>query len=58
MSTPHRQELLDFQMNDSNFMKMIWMSQSLAKKLHKANRSAMTAVMAFTDLDFTVSPEQ
>ena len=25
MSTPHRQELLDFQMNDSNFMKMIRM---------------------------------
>ncbi|KAF9228528.1 hypothetical protein BS17DRAFT_851719 [Gyrodon lividus] len=25
MSSPHRQELLDFQMNDSNFMKMICM---------------------------------
>jgi hypothetical protein len=25
MSSPHRQELLDFQMNDSNFMKMIHM---------------------------------
>ncbi|KIO00639.1 hypothetical protein M404DRAFT_152145, partial [Pisolithus tinctorius Marx 270] len=23
MTSPHRQELLDFQMNDSNFMKMI-----------------------------------
>ncbi|KAF8430922.1 hypothetical protein L210DRAFT_3508110 [Boletus edulis BED1] len=43
MSTPHRQELLDFQMNDSNFMKMIRMSQSLARKLRKANRSAATA---------------
>jgi hypothetical protein len=28
MSSPHRQELLDFQMNDSNFMKMIRMSMS------------------------------
>ncbi|KAI6014592.1 hypothetical protein BKA83DRAFT_89023 [Pisolithus microcarpus] len=25
MSSPHQQELLDFQMNDSNFMKMIWL---------------------------------
>ncbi|KIO10980.1 hypothetical protein M404DRAFT_128226, partial [Pisolithus tinctorius Marx 270] len=24
MTSPHHQELLDFQMNDSNFMKMIW----------------------------------
>ncbi|KAF8431016.1 hypothetical protein L210DRAFT_3310469, partial [Boletus edulis BED1] len=45
-------------MNDSNFMKMIQMSQSLARKLRKANRSAATAVTAFTDLDSTVSPEQ
>ena len=27
MSSPHRQELLDFQMNDSNFMKMIRMGE-------------------------------
>src|SRR5271163_1553558 len=27
MSTPHRQECLDYQMNDSNFMKMIRMSE-------------------------------
>lgn len=27
MSAPHRQELLDFQMNDSNFMKMIRMGK-------------------------------
>ena len=25
MATPHRQELLDFQMNDNNFLKMVWM---------------------------------
>lgn len=29
MSAPHRQELLDFQMNDSNFMKMIRMGWHL-----------------------------
>ncbi|KAG2047807.1 hypothetical protein BDR06DRAFT_976453 [Suillus hirtellus] len=28
MSTPHRQECLDYQMNDCNFMKMIWMAWS------------------------------
>ena len=28
MVTPHRQEMLDFQMNDSNFVKMIRMRES------------------------------
>jgi len=27
MATPHRQELLDFQMNDNNFLKMVWMHE-------------------------------
>ena len=31
MTSSHRQELLDFQMNDSNFMKMIRMSESESK---------------------------
>ena len=29
MTSPHRQELLDFQMNDSNFMKMIRMGMEI-----------------------------
>ncbi|KAI6111367.1 hypothetical protein F5141DRAFT_1063661 [Pisolithus sp. B1] len=33
MTSPHCQELLDFQMNDSNFMKMIWMISSLSQKV-------------------------
>ncbi|KAI6096047.1 hypothetical protein F5141DRAFT_1067903 [Pisolithus sp. B1] len=33
MTLLHRQELLDFQMNDSNFMKMICMISSLLQKL-------------------------
>ena len=33
MSTPHRQECLDFQMNDCNFMKMIRMGKS-ASRVH------------------------
>jgi len=28
MVTPHRQEMLDFQMNDSNFLKMVRMRES------------------------------
>ncbi|KIK30870.1 hypothetical protein PISMIDRAFT_86912, partial [Pisolithus microcarpus 441] len=29
MTSPHHQELLDFQMNNSNFMKMIWMGMDI-----------------------------
>ncbi|KAL4067125.1 hypothetical protein V8B97DRAFT_2025227 [Scleroderma yunnanense] len=28
MATPHWQELLDFQMNDNNFLKMVWIDQA------------------------------
>lgn len=34
MSSPHRQEFLDFQMNDCNFMKMIRMCKPLYSFLH------------------------
>ena len=27
MATPHQQESLDFQMSDSNFLKMVWMRE-------------------------------
>jgi len=27
MATPHRRELLDFQMNDNNFLKMVQMRE-------------------------------
>ncbi|KAF8124933.1 hypothetical protein EV363DRAFT_1299555 [Boletus edulis] len=58
MSSPHRQELLDFQMNNSNFMKIIWMSQSLVRKYRKAVRASASASAAFNDLDGTVNDEQ
>ncbi|KAF8449492.1 hypothetical protein L210DRAFT_3389489, partial [Boletus edulis BED1] len=58
MTTPHRQELLDFQMNDSNFMKMICMTLSLTRKLCKARESATLTVSVFNDLDATVSSEK
>ncbi|KAI5981036.1 hypothetical protein EDD15DRAFT_2380556 [Pisolithus albus] len=55
MSSPHRQELLDFQMNDSNFMKMIL--DSLSWKLKAARASVAMARDAFTKLDEAVSSE-
>ncbi|KAF8547467.1 hypothetical protein OG21DRAFT_1527140 [Imleria badia] len=58
MSSPHRQELLDFQMNDSNFMKMIQMTQTLTRKLKVAKQSSAAATASFTDLDSTVPEEQ
>ncbi|KIK78028.1 hypothetical protein PAXRUDRAFT_17110 [Paxillus rubicundulus Ve08.2h10] len=36
MSFPHRQELLDYQMNDSNFQAMISMARALKRKLRVA----------------------
>jgi hypothetical protein len=58
MSALHRQELLDFQMNDSNFMKMIRMTQSLTKKLRITKQSAATAATSFHDLDSSISAEE
>jgi hypothetical protein len=58
MSSPHRQELLDFQMNDSNFMKMVRMTQSLARKLRNAKASLASANSTFKDLDSSVSEDQ
>ncbi|KAF8122787.1 hypothetical protein EV363DRAFT_1404642 [Boletus edulis] len=57
MSSSHRQELLDFQMNDSNFMKMIQMSQSLVRKYRNAVRASASALSTFNDLDGTVTQE-
>ncbi|KIK12072.1 hypothetical protein PISMIDRAFT_18995 [Pisolithus microcarpus 441] len=47
MTSPHRQELLDFQMNDSNFMKMIRMADSLSQKLKTVRASVVLAREAF-----------
>ncbi|KAI6096271.1 hypothetical protein EDD16DRAFT_1528139 [Pisolithus croceorrhizus] len=51
MSSPHRQELLDFQMNNSNFMKMICIMDSLLQKLKAAQTSVLMAREAFNRLD-------
>ncbi|KAI6001994.1 hypothetical protein EDD15DRAFT_2192690 [Pisolithus albus] len=58
MTSPHRQELLDFQMNDSNFMKMIRMADSLSRKLKTARASVVLARDAFERFNKAITPEQ
>ncbi|KAI6022172.1 hypothetical protein BKA83DRAFT_4054270 [Pisolithus microcarpus] len=58
MTTPHRQELLDFQMNDSNFMKMIRMADSLSWKLKTARASVVLARDVFERFNKAITPDQ
>ncbi|KIN94246.1 hypothetical protein M404DRAFT_35256 [Pisolithus tinctorius Marx 270] len=58
MSSPHRQELLDFQMSDCNFMKMICMADSLIRKLTTVKVAADMAKRAFKSLDEALSAKQ
>ncbi|KIK11458.1 hypothetical protein PISMIDRAFT_19513 [Pisolithus microcarpus 441] len=58
MTTPHCQELLDFQMNDSNFMKMIRMADSLSWKLKTARASVVLARDAFERFNKAITPDQ
>ncbi|KIM63572.1 hypothetical protein SCLCIDRAFT_116995 [Scleroderma citrinum Foug A] len=51
MATPHRQELLDFQMNDSNFLKMVQMPLVLRKKLRAAQKGLASVKESFMELD-------
>ncbi|KAI6147700.1 hypothetical protein BKA82DRAFT_4014879 [Pisolithus tinctorius] len=54
MATAHRQELLDFQMNDSNFLKMIRMPSALKRKFKVAKQSLATIQDKFNELDSKV----
>ncbi|KAG1893413.1 uncharacterized protein F5891DRAFT_1196459 [Suillus fuscotomentosus] len=56
MSTPHRQECLDYQMNDSNFMKMIRMSSFLCQKYKEAMKGVAESASAFDKLNETADP--
>ncbi|KAI6155000.1 hypothetical protein BKA82DRAFT_4010686 [Pisolithus tinctorius] len=56
MSSLHRQELLDFQMSDCNFMKMIRMVDSLSRKLAAMWVAADLAMQAFQMLDEGTAP--
>ncbi|KAI6008143.1 hypothetical protein F5J12DRAFT_782381 [Pisolithus orientalis] len=56
MDTPHWQEVLDFQMNDSNFLKMVRMSMRLKWKLKVAEESYLVVEGRFADLNGNVQP--
>ncbi|KAI6120443.1 hypothetical protein EDD16DRAFT_1518803 [Pisolithus croceorrhizus] len=58
MTSLHRQELLDFQMNDSNFMKMIHMISGLSRKLKVAQAAVTLAQEAFERLNEAVPSSQ
>ncbi|KAG1840759.1 hypothetical protein F4604DRAFT_1690673 [Suillus subluteus] len=51
MSTPHRQECLDYQMNDCNFMKMIRMGLFLSRKYKEAKQGIRESTEAFEKLN-------
>ncbi|KAG2112359.1 uncharacterized protein F5147DRAFT_771425 [Suillus discolor] len=53
MSTPHRQECLDYQMNDSNFMKMIRMSGFLCRKYRDTVKGVSESMAVFEKLTET-----
>ncbi|KAG2075563.1 hypothetical protein BDR04DRAFT_1114738 [Suillus decipiens] len=54
MSSPHRQECLDYQMNDSNFCKMICMKRTLCRKYKLAKNGITESGRAFDRLDEAV----
>ncbi|KAG2047573.1 hypothetical protein BDR06DRAFT_1013732 [Suillus hirtellus] len=51
MSFPHRKECLDYQMNDSNFCKMICMKRTLCRKYKLARNGILESGKAFDRLD-------
>ncbi|KAG2113783.1 uncharacterized protein F5147DRAFT_650200 [Suillus discolor] len=56
MGTPHRKEVLDYQMNDSNFMKMIRITKFLCRKFKEAAQGAAESKLSFQNLNETVQP--
>ncbi|KAG1738640.1 uncharacterized protein EDB91DRAFT_1237709 [Suillus paluster] len=64
MGTPHHKEVLDYQMNDCNFMKMICISKSptsgcsnIFRKLKGAIKGAVESKIAFQNLSETAHPD-
>ncbi|KAG2112252.1 uncharacterized protein F5147DRAFT_650902 [Suillus discolor] len=51
MSSPHRKECLDYQMNDSNFCKMIRMKRTLCRKYKLARNGISESGKAFDRLN-------
>ncbi|KAG2057442.1 hypothetical protein BDR06DRAFT_980855 [Suillus hirtellus] len=56
MGTPHRKEVLDYQMNDSNFMKMIRITKFFCRKFKEAIQGAAESTLSFQNLNKTVQP--
>ncbi|KAG2150343.1 uncharacterized protein EDB93DRAFT_1103558 [Suillus bovinus] len=56
MGTPHRKEVLDYQMNDSNFMKMIRITKFLCRKFKEAVKGAAESTLSFQNFNKTVQP--
>ncbi|KAG2111303.1 uncharacterized protein F5147DRAFT_573626, partial [Suillus discolor] len=57
MGTPHRKEVLDYQMNDCNFMKMIRITKFLARKLKEAIKGSAESKLAFQNLNEMAHPD-
>jgi hypothetical protein len=51
MSSPHQKECLDYQMNNSNFCKMIHMKRTLCRKFKQAMNGIAESEKAFDRLD-------
>ncbi|KAG1833190.1 hypothetical protein DFJ58DRAFT_670974 [Suillus subalutaceus] len=51
MSSPHRKECLDYQMNDSNFCKMIRIKRTLCRKYKQVKNGIAESEKAFDRLD-------
>ncbi|KAG1818585.1 uncharacterized protein BJ212DRAFT_1269169 [Suillus subaureus] len=47
MSSPHQKECLDYQMNNSNFCKMICMKRTLCRKYKQAKNGIAQSEKAF-----------
>ncbi|KIK39911.1 hypothetical protein CY34DRAFT_25040 [Suillus luteus UH-Slu-Lm8-n1] len=57
MGTPYHKEVLDYQMNDYNFMKMIRITKFLSRKLQEAIKGAVESKFVFDDLNETTQPD-
>ncbi|KAG2339242.1 hypothetical protein BDR05DRAFT_862022, partial [Suillus weaverae] len=53
----HRKEVLDYQMNDCNFIKMICMTKFLCRKFKEAARGAAESKISFQNLNETAHPD-
>ncbi|KAG1740442.1 uncharacterized protein EDB91DRAFT_1082000 [Suillus paluster] len=57
MGTPHHKEVLDYQMNVCNFMKIIRITKFLCTKLKEAIKGAAESKFAFQNLSKTPHPD-